>query len=90
MSEPAADFLIEVGVEELPASYIDPALQHMRKTLTDLFADKEFLAECKKQGLDCSSPLTGQQMADFVEKIYKTPKSARDKIAEIYMLGQSK
>ncbi|MFN3891302.1 MAG: Bug family tripartite tricarboxylate transporter substrate binding protein [Beijerinckiaceae bacterium] len=62
----------------------------MRKTLTELFADREFLAECKKQGLDCTSPLSGKQMTDFVEKIYQTPKSARDKIAEIYMLGQSK
>lgn len=62
----------------------------MRKTLTAMFADKDFLSECQKQGLDCSSPLTGKEMTDFVNRIYETPKSARDTIAEIYMLGQSK
>jgi tripartite-type tricarboxylate transporter receptor subunit TctC len=62
----------------------------MRKTLTGLFADKEFLSECSKLRLDCASPLSGQEMTDFVNRIYETPKSARDKIAEIYMQGQSK
>lgn len=61
----------------------------MRKTLTALFSDREFLSECQKQGLDCSTPLTGYEMTQFVNRIYETPKSARDKIAEIYMLGQS-
>jgi len=61
----------------------------MRKTLTSLFADREFLTECQKQGLDCTTPLTGDEMTQFVNRIYETPKSARDKIAEIYMLGQS-
>ncbi len=62
----------------------------MRKTLTSMFADQDFLSECKKQRLDCSSPLSGNQMTEFVKRIYETPKSARDAIAEIYMLGQSK
>jgi tripartite-type tricarboxylate transporter receptor subunit TctC len=62
----------------------------MRKTLSALFADAEFLSECKKQRLDCSSPLTGQQMAQFVEQIYNTPKAAQARIAEIYMEGQKK
>lgn len=62
----------------------------MRKTLSALFADKGFTSECAKLGLDCSSPLSGGEMADFVERIYQTPQSARDKISEIYMQGQSK
>ena len=62
----------------------------MRKTLASLFVDRNFLQECKKLGLDCTAPLTGKEMADFIEKIYQTPKSARDKIADIYMQGKSK
>ena len=72
-----------------PPGVEQPKVDAMRKTLTALFADKTFLAECQKQGLDCSSPLTGQQMSAFVDRISGTPKSARDKIAEIYMQGQS-
>lgn len=62
----------------------------LRATLAKLFADAEFLAECKKQQLDCSSPQTGEQMSEFVERIYQTPKAAKDRIAEIYMQGQGK
>jgi glycyl-tRNA synthetase beta chain len=35
MSENKTDFLLEIGVEELPASYIEPALEHIHKTLSD-------------------------------------------------------
>lgn len=62
----------------------------MRNSLDALFRDGAFLAECKKQGLDCDSPLSGKEMAAFVERINAMPKSARDTIAEIYMQGQSK
>jgi len=62
----------------------------LRKSLSALFADSDFLSECKKLRLDCSSPLSGQQMAEFVERIFKMPRPAQDRIAEIYMQGQSK
>ena len=65
-------------------------VETMRKSLDSLFSDAAFLAECKKQGLDCDSPLSGKDMAAFVDRIHATPKSARDAIAEIYMQGQSK
>lgn len=65
-------------------------VERMRTTLTTLFADREFLAECSKQKLDCSSPQTGQQMAQFIDRIYQTPKAAQDRISEIYMQGQGK
>lgn len=73
-----------------PPGVDEAKVEMMRKTLTPLFADRDFLSECQKQGLDCSSPLSGKEMTQFVDRIYETPKSARDKIAEIYMLGQSK
>jgi tripartite-type tricarboxylate transporter receptor subunit TctC len=62
----------------------------MSNTLTSLFKDADFLAECAKARLDCSSPLTGKEMTEFVERIHQAPQAAKDKIAEIYMQGQSK
>ncbi len=73
-----------------PPGVDEAKVEMMRKTLTPLFADRDFLSECQKQGLDCTSPLSGKEMTQFVNRIYDAPKSARDKIAEIYMLGQSK
>jgi glycyl-tRNA synthetase beta chain len=34
MSKKTADFVLEVGVEELPASYVMPALDHLRESFT--------------------------------------------------------
>lgn len=70
---------------------VDPdKVETLRKSLGELFRDAKFLAECKKLGLDCSAPLTGKEMAAFVEKIHTTPKAATERISEIYMQGQSK
>ena len=62
----------------------------LRATLANVFSNAEFLAECKKQQLDCSSPQTGEQMSEFIERIYQTPKTAQNRITEIYMQGQGK
>jgi tripartite-type tricarboxylate transporter receptor subunit TctC len=72
-----------------PPGVDQPKIDFMRKTLTSVFGDRDFLQECQKLRLDCNAPLTGKEMTDFVERIYQMPKSARDRIAEIYMQGQS-
>lgn len=64
-------------------------VETLQKSLNELFRDSEFLTECRKIGLDCSSPLSGQQMTNFVDKIHATPKSAVSQISAIYMQGQS-
>lgn len=70
---------------------VDPVkIEMLRRSLSELFRDAGFLAECKKLGLDCSSPLSGKEMAAFVDKIHSTPKAATDRISEIYMQGQRK
>lgn len=62
----------------------------LRSSLSAVLRDKDFLAECAKQRMDCTSPVSGKEMTEFVERIYATPKAAREKIAEIYMQGKSK
>ena len=45
--------------------------------------DSGFIAEAAKLGLDVDSPLTGQQVADFVERATRTPPSAAKRISDI-------
>lgn len=71
------------GVEESKVSFL-------RNTLSTLFTDSDFLSECKKQQLDCSAPLSGKQMSEFVDRTYAMPKAAQERIAAIYMQGQGK
>ncbi len=65
-------------------------VQILRKALSDLFMDAEYLAECKQAALNCSTSSRGEHMLAFVEKIYASPKAAVEKISEIYMQGQQK
>ena len=70
---------------------VDPAkVAVLRQALSELFKDPEYLAECKKSALNCSTPSSGQAMVDFVADIYKSPRPAVEKISAIYMQGQQK
>ena len=60
----------------------------MRKALSATFADEEYKVECKKLGLNCASPSSGEEIAALVQKIYASPKGAVEKITNIYMQGQ--
>ena len=62
----------------------------LRQAFDETFKDPEYLAECEKQRLDCSTPSTGQDMLDMIKDVYSSPKGAVDKITEIYMMGQQK
>jgi tripartite-type tricarboxylate transporter receptor subunit TctC len=60
----------------------------MRKALAATFVDEEYKVECKKLGLNCASPSSGEEIAALVQKIYASPKGAVEKITNIYMQGQ--
>ena len=62
----------------------------LRKAVAATFADENYKAECAKARLNCASPSTGDELAALVQQIYASPKSAVDKITEIYMQGQQK
>jgi tripartite-type tricarboxylate transporter receptor subunit TctC len=60
----------------------------LRKALSAAFENPDYVAECAKLQLDCSMPMSGQELNAFVERIYASPKGAVDKIKAIYMEGQ--
>jgi tripartite-type tricarboxylate transporter receptor subunit TctC len=60
----------------------------LRKALSTVFADPDYVAECAKLQLDCSMPRSGQELKAFVDRIYASPKGAVEKIRAIYMEGQ--
>lgn len=57
MSHPTADFLFELGVEELPTSYIDPALGQLEREL------REALGEMRLPFGDCVPFATPRRLA---------------------------
>jgi tripartite-type tricarboxylate transporter receptor subunit TctC len=68
---------------------VDPAkVALLRKAMSDMFADETYKAECKQASLNCSTPLDGTQMVEFVKSIYASPRPAIEKISAIYMEGQ--
>ena len=70
---------------------VDPGkVSILRKAVAATFADENYKAECAKARLNCASPSTGDELAALVQQIYASPKSAVDKITEIYMQGQQK
>ena len=80
---------LDMGRPILMPPGVDPGkVTMMRKALAATFADEDYKAECKKLGLNCSSPSTGEDLSNLVAKIYASPKNAVDKITSIYMQGQ--
>jgi glycyl-tRNA synthetase beta chain len=60
VSQPTADFLLEIGVEELPASYIAPALAQLESEL------KESFGELRLPFSDCATFSTPRRLAVLV------------------------
>jgi glycyl-tRNA synthetase beta chain len=60
VSQSTADFLLEIGVEELPASYIAPALAQLESEL------KESLGELRLTFSDCATFSTPRRLAILV------------------------
>ncbi len=54
----------------------------LRKAFDETMKDPAFRADAKKQKLDVE-PVTGASLLDIITKLYATPQSVRDKIANI-------
>ena len=74
-------------IKEKIVSYYGTKREYFEK-LDSVFTDKDYLAECERQRLNCSTPSGGPQVLDFVKKIYASPKEAVEKITAIYQEGQ--
>jgi tripartite-type tricarboxylate transporter receptor subunit TctC len=78
-----------MGRPTLAPPGVDPAkVAVLRNAMSATFADAEYKAECAKARLNCASPSSGEELAQLVQKIYASPKSAVEQISAIYMQGQ--
>jgi tripartite-type tricarboxylate transporter receptor subunit TctC len=56
----------------------------LRKAFSETFADPEFLADCTKQGLECDSPSTGEDLQRIVREAYAAPQPIIDRLQKVY------
>lgn len=56
----------------------------LKSALMATFADKEFLAECAKQGIDCNAPADGANLQKIVQEAYAAPKATIERLRKIY------
>jgi tripartite-type tricarboxylate transporter receptor subunit TctC len=62
----------------------------LRAALQATFKDPGYLADCAKQRLECDNPVTGEQLANTINKAYAVPSHVRDRLIEIYQRGLAK
>lgn len=56
----------------------------LRSAMEETFRDKEYLAECDRQRLECANPVSGTEIRDLITKTYSAPTSVRRRLLEIY------
>ena len=56
----------------------------MQKAFSDTFADPEFVAEANKRGLGVTSPRSGKELQELLERVYtKTPPHIVERLRKI-------
>ena len=70
-------FATPPGVPELQLSIL-------RKAILATFDDSAFKAECAKQGLECNSVATGEQLQRIVEAAYSAPQEVIARLRKIH------
>lgn len=58
-------------------------LRILRKAFSDTMADKQFLADCAKQGLECDMPSNGEKIQAIVADAYAAPKQIIDRLQRV-------
>jgi len=80
---------LEMGRPIVAPPGVDPAkVDVLRKALDAVFRDPEYVAECQKQRLNCTTPSSAAGLQAIIERIYASPGPAVAKISAIYMEGQ--
>lgn len=69
-----------VAPPEVPAD----RLALLRKGFALTFADKQFLADCDKQGLECDMPSTGEELQRIVADSYAAPQEIIERLQSVY------
>jgi tripartite-type tricarboxylate transporter receptor subunit TctC len=52
----------------------------LRTAMASTFKDPQFIAECEKQGIDCSDSRTGEQLERLVKEAYAAPDDIRQRL----------
>jgi tripartite-type tricarboxylate transporter receptor subunit TctC len=60
----------------------------LRKAALDTFNNKDYRAECAKIGLDCEAYSTGEEVLQFLNRVYSGPAAIRDRLVQIYAMGK--
>ncbi len=64
-------------------------LAALRAATMATLADPAFRADCMQQRLECSDPKSGDEVADLIGAAYRAPPDIRQRLIDIYQLGQS-
>lgn len=64
---------------EVPADRV----RAVRKAFMDMIADKDFLSEAEKLGLQIDNPRSGEQLQAEVERLYRTPPQVVERLRRI-------
>jgi tripartite-type tricarboxylate transporter receptor subunit TctC len=68
----------------VPADRVAALVQAMAAT----FKNPAFIADCEKQGIDCTDSRTGPQLAELIKQAYAAPEDIRKRLIAI-QLGQA-
>ena len=55
-------------------------LAALREAIAATFKDPQFIAECEKQGIDCSDSRTGPQLEALIKQAYAAPEDIRKRL----------
>lgn len=62
----------------------------LRSGLRASFKDAGYHADCRQQKLDCSAPVTGEELAAIIAKVHTAPEAVRERLIKIYQAGRKK
>src|SRR5262245_65599780 len=59
----------------------------LREAMQATFKDPQFIADCEKQGIDCTDTRSGQQLDALIKQAYGTPEEIRKRLIAILQGG---
>lgn len=63
-------------------------LAALKTGLEKTFKDPGYLKDCEQQKLDCTEPVTGEELAEILRKAHAAPESVRKRLTDIYHSGE--
>ncbi len=56
----------------------------LRRSLDAVFRDKDYLADCDRQGISCDTALGGRAITQLLDDSYKAPADVRQRLIDMY------